>query len=459
MLGRSQTKLDNPEAAAAAFQLAHDWASRGVPDPQGLAVASYGEEARLHIRNALKLAAGNDFSTNPDIRRRYAEAIGTSMRLYADQAAYGSDSGANSLEFVASSVLQSADRIGAVLDDPFVARALFAYTDASAPSEDDAAAGGSDDQGSNPPTAETPLVTAIKAHGVAGLPDVDRIAALLYQDGQFDLAFELADKLDTPLAYWLKAKRSVSQGDLPAAAENYRRAIAAFPTTHADPTLTDRGRQRLIGESGAVAMGRGDFLQALGLLAESGYVDEAVYIAERIITIQELKDFLAGAAGNPPAIDKNTRQALDDLLARRLMRVGLVRRRRPRPGQRNGNPRHQPRARPGQLVLECPGLVGQKRCSGTLHHPGGARPLSQERAGPGLPLPLPLHRRRRGRTGCGAAAAPVPGLRRGALPRDRLDAQHQGQAGRGAGGTEGPSALCPLREGGCGHALGDRFRL
>jgi tetratricopeptide (TPR) repeat protein len=321
MLGRSEARLDDPAAAERAFQLARDLAGRGIPDPLGLAVASYGEEARLYILAALALANAEDFSTDPGTRRRYAEEIVASMQLYADQAAYGSEYGMSSLGFVASSVLKSAERIGAVLDDPFAARVLFAYEDSRAPFENDAPMYDLTDEEKNPPMVETPLVIAIEAHGVAGLPDVDRIAALLYQDGRFDLAFDLADKLDTPLAWWLRAKRSVRQGDLASAAENYRRAIEAFPTAGDDPALTDRRRLRLVAESGSVAMGRGEFLAALGLLAASGYLDEAAYVAERILTIEELKGFLADGTGHPLPIDEGTRGTLRDLLARRLMRA------------------------------------------------------------------------------------------------------------------------------------------
>ncbi len=316
MLGRSEAKLGNAEAAANAFQLARDWAGRGAPDSQGLAVASYGEEARLHILHALALVPDDSASMDLDTRRLYAEEIGKSMRLYADQAAYGSGYAASSLSFVASSVLKSADRIGAVLDDPFVARVLIAYEDARGPFEhypwlQDLTEG----------ERRSPLVAAIKAHGVGGLPSVDRIAALLYKDGQFDEAFGLADRLDTPLAHWLRAKRSVRQGDLSAAAANYRRAIAAFPTAQDEPALTDLRRRHLVAESAAVAVGRAEFLQAMELFVASGYPDDAAYLAERVLTIDELKGFIVGTADHPPLTDDNIRLQLSDLLARRLMRA------------------------------------------------------------------------------------------------------------------------------------------
>ncbi len=321
MLGRSEAKLGHVAEAASAFQTARDWAGRGAPDSQGLAVASYGEEARLRIRRALALVPDNRASMDPETHRLYAEEIGKSMRLYADQASYGSEYGVSSLGFVASHVLESADRIGAVLDDPFVARVLIAHEDARGPFENYPGFLDLSDEDRNPQIVGNALAIAIKAHGVDGLPDLDRLAAVLYEDGQFEDAFALADKLDTPLAYWLRAKQSVRQGDLAAAAENYRRAIAAFPTVQDDRALTDLRRRRLVAESGTVAVGRAEFLQALELFIASGYLDEAVYLAERILSTEELQGFLAGTTGQPPALDQRVRVELSDLLARRLMRA------------------------------------------------------------------------------------------------------------------------------------------
>ena len=92
-----------------AFERTRTLAREGAADPLGLAVASLGEQARM-LREAGDLASA--------------------VRLYAEQAAYGSDSGRNSLLFVARAVVKAPAQVDALLPDATGTRLLLDGTPA-----------------------------------------------------------------------------------------------------------------------------------------------------------------------------------------------------------------------------------------------------------------------------------------------------------------------------------------
>ena len=53
----------------------------GAPDPEALAVASYGEEAKLHLDRALSLLEAEDLPPSPDAAARFAEGIASAVSL------------------------------------------------------------------------------------------------------------------------------------------------------------------------------------------------------------------------------------------------------------------------------------------------------------------------------------------------------------------------------------------
>jgi hypothetical protein len=85
----------------------------------------------------------------------------------------------------------------------------------------------------------------------------------------------------------------------------------------------------LAAETGIIRISRGDYIQALDLFrsavadAPSGFTDywpDTAYIAERVLTIAELKNYSDSRV--PPDAKKPVNTALRSILARRLMRAG-----------------------------------------------------------------------------------------------------------------------------------------
>lgn len=280
------------------FERVRDEVRAGMADPLGLAVASYGEQARRRLWDGDEAGA---------------------VQLYAEQAALGSVGGATSLLFVARGLAGSA-RWRDLVGDPLVLDLLVLYA-WSHPAE----------LGPNTMTADD-LLAAAPPGPVRG---ADRLAALAYATGDYDRASGWASRAASPLGAWVRAKLALRSGDLAAAAAEYDDVVRTLPT---DGDVFDGAqgrftRCRLLEERGTLALARGEYAAALDALvaateavAYDPYAstpvawEDAAYVAERVLTVDELADWVdrRGAVGPySTAYDR-----LRALLARRLMREG-----------------------------------------------------------------------------------------------------------------------------------------
>ncbi|MFJ1300741.1 hypothetical protein ACILG0_12285 [Pseudomonadota bacterium AL_CKDN230030165-1A_HGKHYDSX7] len=346
----------------------------GAADPLGLAIASFGEEALLYLDGTSGPCNYVDFMENTSCPNGIAPSdIQKAVQLYAEQAARGSDSGVQSLRFIAGWALEDPARARALVQSTLGQRLLVSYGlarlgdivdhDLGSAYDNvvnydatvrDGIADAAQGRGSvRPNPMLVTLVDALLGAGPAGIPDADRVAALAYRVGRYDQAEALAGKLDTALAWWVRAKLAIRRGDMDQAAQAYARAAQAFPQ---DASLDDANRTLLAGEQGVMALSRGQFVEALDLLyavssrqdpdmpySDKVYWSDTAYVAERVLTTDELRRFVDARAPASPApplpddlstrgvTDKPAQYALsaaDDLrllLARRLMRDGRYR--------------------------------------------------------------------------------------------------------------------------------------
>lgn len=368
--------------ASAAYARVRRLAQAGAPDPLGLAVASYGQEALLLLNGSHGSCTAQDFlaaTACPDAIP--APALKQAIRLYAEQAARGSRSGQSSLRLIADWALGAPARASRLIDDPVAQRLLVAYAlarvgdivDGNPESAFDMFAtfdlngqrgyadAGAGVRNVTPNPALQALATALAGQDVSRIQDADRVAALAYRVGRYDLAQGLAGRLDTPLAWWVRAKLAIRQGDMTAAAQAYAHAARAFPTA-ASTGLERSSMARLKAEQGVLALSRGQYVEALDMLLHaslpvsddavqeegwpiSPYWNDAAYVAERVLTADELKAYvdqqvpasavLPAPAGfaqfdYQPFYDWMVKHPIPDgdrlraLLARRLMREGRM---------------------------------------------------------------------------------------------------------------------------------------
>jgi cellulose synthase operon protein C len=337
MLGRLYSSKNNIAEASKSFALTRELANNGAPDPLGLGVASFGEEARLHLKRAEALQKAKKMSSKQ--RRVYGRDVVAAIRLYAEQAAHGSNIGIDSLRRVVDEVIGDDAAVAASICDPMVqqllvTRTLDAESDAVAPN--------------TPATSQiSTLVTSVQKCGAGNLIAADRLAAIAYRDGDYQLAHGLAIQMTTPLAMWVQARLALQKGDVGEAAKYYAAASKAFPSSGDTSAADQRAKALLVGENGVLTLARGEYVDALEQLYPyaTTFWGDVAYIAERVLTVDELKTFVdthkdtqfnpsvsLDSPTNPddptasePGDSENVPGPADqlrDLLARRLVRAG-----------------------------------------------------------------------------------------------------------------------------------------
>ena len=308
------------EQALAAFQQVIDQVKSGTADPDQLALSSLGQQARIHL---------------------WLGEIAPAAQLYAQQAAQGDPDGGLSLQYISSYLInpQHVEALKQAIHDPLVQQLvtieLFAR---SSNLEMSGIING--ETGAKQLVDQT--LTLLNDSVKSGFTGSDRLAALAYRSGQYAMAANLLKNAgDGGLAWWLRAKMALRDGDVKAATAAYAKAAAAFPTDESwgEQRNEDFAAEmivpdcRVAGEQAILALNRGDYLQAMDLMyrGKENYWADVADIAERVLTVDELKGFVdkhAPAPTTPVKPDEYNGERitqevqLRELLARRMMRAG-----------------------------------------------------------------------------------------------------------------------------------------
>lgn len=311
------------EQALAAFQQVIDQVKSGTTDPDQLALSSLGQQARIHL---------------------WLGEITPAAQLYAQQAAQGDPDGGLSLQYISSYLInpQHVEALKQAIHDPLVQQlvTIELFTRSSNLEMSGIING---EAGAKQLVAQT--LTLLNDSVNSGFTGSDRLAALAYRSGQYAIAASLLKNAgDGGLAWWLRAKMALRDGDVKAATAAYAKAAAAFP---ADETWGEQRNEdfasemiapdcRVAGEQAILALNRGDYLQAMDLMyrGKENYWADVADIAERVLTVDELKGFVDKHAPAPTTPLKPVKPdeyngeqitqevQLRELLARRMMRVG-----------------------------------------------------------------------------------------------------------------------------------------
>ncbi|WP_095194557.1 hypothetical protein [Pseudomonas sp. Irchel 3A7] len=292
-----------------AFEQTRQLSIDGYSDPLELGVASLGEEARV------------------------ARTVGdwdSAIELYATQNRHGSTVGYTSLKLLMADLAnmpeeQLAELLKQQPVQQLVTASLISRLGWSF--------------GDQPPN-EQKLIKLLQGSTRGSLDNADRLAAVNYQQGDYASAKAFLEHAgDGGLAWWLRAKLAVREGDKNAAAAAYAKAAQAFPQNESwgerrTPDWAFESVQpkcRVEGESAILALQRGDYLQAFDQLYRSNeiYWLDAATVAERVLTVDELKQYVDTQVPAPPALTQQDRDnyvplpvaaKLRNLLARRLLR-------------------------------------------------------------------------------------------------------------------------------------------
>jgi tetratricopeptide (TPR) repeat protein len=313
MLGKLALRTGALDDAVKRFQQTRTLAAQhGFTDSLGLAAASLGWEARA------------------ELRRGHPEAA---LPLYARQARSGDWGALLSIEFVCRRVAQDgADAMAPIARDAEARQVFTAYLiSRSQPSREDS--GGS--------VVVVPALDAwLAAVRASGAPDVQdaaeagRLAWATYQAGDFTAARAWLEKApaDDPMARWIRAKLLLRDGKL-ADAEPLLLQTAREITLPDGPDTGQYGGRAAIGPqaSGEAAVARTDlgrYPEALDTFLRTGFLLDAAYIAEQVLTLGELKAYIdaqwPAALANRKEPDANA-VTVRSLLGRRLVRHGRYR--------------------------------------------------------------------------------------------------------------------------------------
>jgi len=300
MLGKLLLE-DHPARAVARFQAVRRLAAAGFPDSLALAAASYGWEGRAELH-----------------RRRFAPAI----RRYLEQLAAGDESALMSLVISVSAAFeQGPGSLAPLAEDRVARRVVTAYLVAE----------------NWPGPRDLRWIEAVEQAGGTKVEGADRLAWVAYRNGALDLARRWLEHAlpAAPMALWLRAKLELRAGRVAEAMTLLEEAAARFPQDKAWVHVSF-GRimlapaNRVRGELGALQLSRGHYQQALHTLLLGGYALDAAYVAERVLTPDELTAYLdharplATEPGNQLVRDR-IREAVEPLrylAGRRLARLG-----------------------------------------------------------------------------------------------------------------------------------------
>ncbi|MBP5956533.1 hypothetical protein ICA16_12730 [Pseudomonas anatoliensis] len=303
--------VETLEKSREAFRQTRQLSIDGFSDPLELGVASLGEEARI-------------LRTTGD----WAGAI----ELYEAQNLHGSAVGNTSLKQLMNELAQlPEDELARLLEhkpvQQLVTASLLSRQGWSF--------------GDEPPN-EKKLVKLLQNSTRGSLENADRLAAVNYQQGDYASAKAFLESAgDGGLAWWLRAKLALRDGDKNAAAAAYAKAAQAFPQTEdwGYRRTTDwayetvQPKCRVEGESAILALQRGEYLQAFVQLYRSNdvYWFDAAAVAERVLTVAELKQYVDETVPAPAVLTQEERDnyvplsvaaKLRNLLGRRLLREG-----------------------------------------------------------------------------------------------------------------------------------------
>jgi hypothetical protein len=254
-LGRAHALDGHRVAAIAAFRQVRTLARAAFVDPDGLAAASLGEEAAVIYANG----AGD---------------IVAAIHLYAQQASVDEGGALSLLTVMRDTDARARAQIGR---DAVGSRllALFYYT-----REDEI---GDDDRESW--RREVVHSSTTEARGA------DYAAAAMYRAGDWKRAEQLAAVCKhSPIAMWVQAKLALRGGDRTRAEALLAQVEKSRLNTQTEPATTVRG------ELGLLALADEHFVEAMTWFAKGHRVVESSYIAERVLTLDEMQQAVVAQA-------------------------------------------------------------------------------------------------------------------------------------------------------------------
>jgi len=191
----------------------------------------------------------------------------------------------------------------------------------------------------------TPVIDQLVDQGGIQVEEwAGQLAWTEYSNGRFDSAAEWVAraKPECPYAKWIHAKLLMRNGKIDESLMLLGELVPAFPVEDDldevfDGHLLEQSLSGSMvrGELGVLHVSREEYVDALEAFMSGGYWLDAAYLAERVLTMQEIQGFIKAHEGNPRFGEENLvclreytealaspMDGLKYLLARRLFRAG-----------------------------------------------------------------------------------------------------------------------------------------
>ncbi len=307
MLGKTFHDSD-PAECIRYFAQARELAAAGFHDSLGLVTDSLGWQANVAMNSG-----------------EYAAAMQLYVNQYRDGTGDERYTAYTSLRWLCTRAMNEPKSLQSLAADPVCERVMTAWVVAHPNAYP------------YPETNQRWLDAVSAQHPDGKIDGADRLAWSAYNNGDMAMARRWLDAADPASLYaqWVKSKLLLRDGKIDEALDVLRTVSKAFPPDErwvlgyeADTTP----REIAHAELGVLLLGRQDYVDALDCIMRAGYWIDAAYVAERVLSIDELKTYVSEHAGDPDLAqildgfgywnDQMTRYTLlQRLLARRLARL------------------------------------------------------------------------------------------------------------------------------------------
>jgi hypothetical protein len=343
MLGKVALKTEDYPAAAKWFQQTREFAKTGFADSLGLAAESYGWEGRSEWKQGHPEKAAPLFLTQ--LALGDASAVVSLKALVPDREPiegllnYGPEPEERESwndEQKREQEQKEISKLKAAAQDPLLRRLVTVHILATGTSPDLYSA----DATAAPVNRCARWLDIIKQANIGRVEDAEYLGWVAYNNGDYKGAahwLELS-KGDSGAALWLRAKLQRRAGKLADAAntmakavESLRNSVAYTPQGGEDEPWSGYDffpegyhwgwGQSSHGDLGGLRLARGDFVQALDTFMKGHLWNDAAFVAERVLTTNELKQYVdALPETEPPKDGEDYNEKLKYLLGRRLVR-------------------------------------------------------------------------------------------------------------------------------------------
>ena len=345
MLGKAALKAEDYPAAAQWFERTREFAKAGFADSLGLAADSYGWEGRAEWKQDHPEKAAPLFLTQ--LALGDPSAVVSLKALIPDRDPiegmlnYGPKSAEDFADWTDEQKKQEDQKeiakLKAAARDPLLRRLVTVHILATASTNYFY----TDDDRTKAVNRCKRWLEMIKQANIGQMQDAEYLGWVAYNDGDYKGAahwLELS-KSESGAALWLKTKLLRRAGKLDEAANTMAKALQTLLSSpgYNEPAgmHEEMGRyewfpegghwgwgQSASGDLGGLRLARGEFVQSLDTFMKGHLWDDAAFVAERVLTTNELKQYVDSLPPSQPPKegDENYNGKLRYLLGRRLVR-------------------------------------------------------------------------------------------------------------------------------------------